>query len=647
MNSSFLFLFLAFLTSLFSSIKSQSPRIQGILLNCGATTPTEAFGGLTWLPDFAFISTGTPRNVSLPGLLPVLSTLRSFPGAVRRRRKFCYTIPVFRGSRYLVRTTYYYGGINGASDPPVFDQIIDGTFWTVVNTSADYASGAASTYEGVFLAKGTKMRVCLAGNDYTDSDPFINTLEMIILDESVYNATDFTKSALGLVMRSKFGYDGPVIRYPDDRFDRFWMPFVGTGQLARNTNNIFWFLVFELASCKYFDSALTSDGDNLMEMQWPPFSLQAPATMFSLYFADTSNGSSRIFDVFINDYTFYRNLEVTSSGVSVFATNWELSGVTGISLVSESVPPPIISAGEVFGIIDLGGITATRDVITLLSLKNSIVNLPLDWEGDPCSPQQYSWSGVSCSNGSQIRVISLNLTNMGLSGSLPPSIGNLTALTDLSFAHNNISGNIPDLRRLRRLERLHLQSNHINGSIPLSLGNLTNLHELPEDDILLNLFRQQHNQKDKELAKKDHTTCGTTVLSGSWQLQLTLAVIKFLVRYTNTLHEKKRVDSTELSEAEAALRDWSLETSLFILLFESKLSATNVLQHIPKDALREVKPIATGESIWGKVGEKAVLSSNMSQWRLRGINLRVAIETSSFEFHPTYQVLSLAEEADL
>ncbi|KAG0483439.1 hypothetical protein HPP92_011523 [Vanilla planifolia] len=448
-----------------------------------------------------------------------------------------------------------------------------------------------------FLGEGTKMRVCLAGNDYTDSDPFINTLEMIILDESVYNATDFTKSALGLVMRSKFGYDGPVIRYPDDRFDRFWMPFVGTGQLARNTNNILVSGLWNLPPANIFDSALTSDGDNLMEMQWPPFSLPSASYYVSLYFADTSNGSSRIFDVFINDYTFYRNLEVTSSGVSVFATNWELSGVTGISLVSESVPPPIISAGEVFGIIDLGGITATRDVITLLSLKNSIVNLPLDWEGDPCSPQQYSWSGVSCSNGSQIRVISLNLTNMGLSGSLPPSIGNLTALTDLSFAHNNISGNIPDLRRLRRLERLHLQSNHFNGSIPLSLGNLTNLHELPEDDILLNLFRQQHNQKDKELAKKDHTTCGTTVLSGSWQLQLTLAVIKFL--------------------------------------------------HIPKDALREVKPIATGESIWGKVGEKAVLSSNMSQWRLRGINLRVAIETSSFEFHPTYQVLSLAEEADL
>ncbi|KAK8961010.1 hypothetical protein KSP40_PGU017581 [Platanthera guangdongensis] len=236
MSSCPLLLF-AFIFSLFSFTQSENPRIRGtfythslssidflyrtnfplfntvgLLLNCSATTPIDNLGGLLWLSDFAFISTRESRSMSFPGLLPALSTLRSFPGAGHPHRKFCYIIPNFRDSCYLVCTNYFYGGINGPGDPPVFDQIVDGTFWTIVNTTTDNVAGAASSYEGVFLARGTKMRVCLAGNDYTDSDPFMNTLEMIILEDFVYNSTDFRKKALGLIMRSIFGYDGPIVR---------------------------------------------------------------------------------------------------------------------------------------------------------------------------------------------------------------------------------------------------------------------------------------------------------------------------------------------------------------------------------------------------------------------------------------------------
>lgn len=477
MSSSSLLL-LAFIIFLFSSIQAQTPRIRGVLLNCGAASPIEAAGGLLWLPDFAFIATGVPRNISLPGILPTLSTLRSFPGAAHPHRKFCYTVPTVRGSRYLVRTTYFYGGINGPGDPPVFDQIVDGTFWTVVNTTADYAAGAASSYEAVFLARGTKMRVCVAGNEYTDSDPFINTLEMIVLENSVYNSTDFSKNALGLIARSCFGYDGPIMRYPYDRFDRYWQPFVGNGQVMRRGQNVSVSSLWNLPPANIFNTALTSNGDKNIELRWPSISLPGSSYYVALYFADVLNGNSRMFDVFINGYTFYNNLEVTSSGLVVFANNWYLSGMTEVTLRSKSVPPPIISAGEVFGIFTLGGITATRDVIALDSLKKSLTNMPLDWDGDPCLPHEYSWSGITCSNGSQIRVVSLNLSNMGLSGSLPLTIANLTALTELSFANNNISGHIPDLRRLKRLEILHLQSNHFDGNIPSSLGNLTSLREL-------------------------------------------------------------------------------------------------------------------------------------------------------------------------
>ncbi|KAK8960728.1 hypothetical protein KSP40_PGU001833 [Platanthera guangdongensis] len=64
-----------------------------------------------------------------------------------------------------------------------------------------------------------------------------------------------------------------------------------------------------------------------MELQWPLISLPTSNYYVALYFADMSKGNSRMFDVFINGYIFYHNLEVTSSGLVVFENNWNLSGI--------------------------------------------------------------------------------------------------------------------------------------------------------------------------------------------------------------------------------------------------------------------------------------------------------------------------------
>lgn len=114
----------------------------------------------------------------------------------------------------MVRATYFYGGVNGPDhpSPPVFDQIVDGTLWSVVNTTVDYANGNYTNYEGVFSAQGKTMSFCIGSNSYTDSDPFISALELVILADSLYNTTDFSNFGLSLVARHSFGYSGPPIR---------------------------------------------------------------------------------------------------------------------------------------------------------------------------------------------------------------------------------------------------------------------------------------------------------------------------------------------------------------------------------------------------------------------------------------------------
>nr|DAD19485.1 TPA_asm: hypothetical protein HUJ06_020948 [Nelumbo nucifera] len=481
---SFLYLFFC---SLFIAVHSQPPPPTGFFIDCGANK-SSVIDGLTWSPDSEYVFSGVPRSVIIPEspyFVKTLSTLRSFPLEGRTQRKFCYVLPVTRNVTYLVRTTYFYGGVNGRDSPPVFDQVVDGTFWSIVNTKEDYARGKWSYYEGVFAATGKTMSVCVATNTYTDSDPFLSALEVVYLDNSLYNSTDFKKHGLNLIARSSFGYRGPTIKFPDDKFDRYWEPFGEISPPFQSLRELSVSGIWNLPPSKVFNTKLTFDQGNHSELQWPPRSLPASNYYIALYFADDHNGSlgnPRILNVAINGIEYYSNLNVISTGVVVFATKWPLSGLTKITLApsSGSVLGPVINAGENFDVLPLGRRTVTRDVVSLVEVKRSLLNPPLDWNGDPCFPQQYSWTGVICAEGNrnQTRVVALNLTSMSLQGSLSPKIANLTALTDIWLGNNSLSGPIPDLSQLKMLKTLHLEDNQFSGEIPTLLGDIAYLHEL-------------------------------------------------------------------------------------------------------------------------------------------------------------------------
>ncbi|KAF3780542.1 putative LRR receptor-like serine/threonine-protein kinase [Nymphaea thermarum] len=484
--------FFFFFSTLFFISQSQTTARNGLMINCGSSRSIVS-NGLSWTPDSPYISTGFSASLKRPNTDPVFSTLRYFNETAR---KSCFVLPALRRIRYLVRTAYFYGGFDGGNVPPVFDQIVDGTFWGTVNTSKDYAMNRTSFYELILAASGKTISVCVAKNKKTTTYPFISAIQLIRLEGSVYNSTDFGKHALSTVSRHAFGYGGKTIRFPDDQFDRFWDPFLDAYQPFSTTSNVpvtgFW----NIPPSKVFDTGLTPKEGKKMELQWPSVALQNSSYYIALYFRHHQVPGSppwRAFNVSVNNVEFYRNLNVTPGGEVVFATRWPLFNFTRISLSAsaQSAVGPVINAGEILQIVNLGGRTLTRDGIVLLLLINPIsfalmhiVGLLICWVG--CSyclgstkeKHAYATIGLEWRSLFASRelldwrhvLLRRNLTGMGISGSLPPLIAKMSAVDEIWLGYNKFSGTIPDLRPLKRLKILDLENNELSGTIPSTLG---------------------------------------------------------------------------------------------------------------------------------------------------------------------------------
>lgn len=122
------------------------------------------------------------------------------------------------------------------------------------------------------------------------------------------------------------------------------------------------------------------------------------------------------------------------------------------------------------------------DQISLLALKSRItlnssrLTLAKSWTN---KTSVCSWTGVTCGRRHR-RVVALDVSDMGLNGSIPPEIGNLSFLASLKMPQNSFHGDLPaEMGGLRRLRAVDLSENDFSGEIPRSwFGNATLLEEI-------------------------------------------------------------------------------------------------------------------------------------------------------------------------
>ena len=87
------------------------------------------------------------------------------------------------------------------------------------------------------------------------------------------------------------------------------------------------------------------------------------------------------------------------------------------------------------------------------------------------------WYGVETN--ADGHVVVLNLRFNGLSGTLPPEIGDLTELRELYLEYNKLSGPVPpEIGDLTELRELYLEYNELSGPVPPEIGALAELREL-------------------------------------------------------------------------------------------------------------------------------------------------------------------------
>ncbi|KAJ4962194.1 hypothetical protein NE237_022133 [Protea cynaroides] len=130
----------------------------------------------------------------------------------------------------------------------------------------------------------------------------------------------------------------------------------------------------------------------------------------------------------------------------------------------------------VFGILISVDAKTNAPDVAALNVMYSSLNSPeqlTGWKsgGDPCGQ---SWKGITCSGSS---VTEINLSGLGLTGSMGYQLSSLTSVTYFDLSKNNLKGDIP-YQLPPNAVHLNLAGNGFTGSVPYSISLMADLKEL-------------------------------------------------------------------------------------------------------------------------------------------------------------------------
>ena len=186
----------------------------------------------------------------------------------------------------------------------------------------------------------------------------------------------------------------------------------------------------------------------------------------------------------------------TKNRYSVTVTATDSGSLSDTIAVTINVTEVVEDYGcATMGAVDTSNSGLVEDCEALLRSRNRLEgSARLSWsEFIPIA----RWEGVTVSGG---RVTKIDLRARGLSGTLPPALGDVEMLTVINLRSNDLTGSIPaSLNRLSNLTVLNLHSNRLNGEIPDLSGTV--LQEL----YLTNNVRWNRDEDGERISRVQGT----------------------------------------------------------------------------------------------------------------------------------------------
>ncbi|KAM6601566.1 hypothetical protein CsatA_021175 [Cannabis sativa] len=437
-----------------------------ISIDCGISDSsyTDEKTSISYSSDAKFIESGENNEISPAYKVTIhdqqLWNLRYFP----EEKRNCYTLKpeLGKGNKYLIRARFLYGNYDDKNQIPKFDLHIGVNLWETVKIE-----DASSTLnlEMIHVSLSDHIYVCLVNTG--DGTPFISALELRPINNEVNYIPEIGSS---LLLHGRYAFSsfpaGQIGRFKDDVYDRLWRqlgwePYIkgpSTDESSIKKNK------FGLPFSVMNTAHVVDKDARSLGITWE--SLEGGKYKFYFHYTELENlqpNQSRQFNTFLNgklldslfsplylsDFTIYSYAEEIQPGKQKISLN----------STPNSTSPPLINALEIYRVHNLLGQETNQNDVEAISEVKAVYELKnIEWQGDPCGPEDYMWDCLNCnySANHSSRIVSLNLSSRGLKGEIAPSIAELTSLQQLNLRGNNFTGPIPDALLERRKNGLLL-----------------------------------------------------------------------------------------------------------------------------------------------------------------------------------------------
>ncbi|KAG7621203.1 Protein kinase-like domain superfamily [Arabidopsis suecica] len=491
--------FLVIIAIFFITYLANAQDQQGFIsIDCGMphneSSYTEESTGINYSSDANFIRTGKRARIKNEDpeygmeYIKPYKRLRYFPVGTRN----CYNLTVSEGRHYIIRAVFIYGNYDGLEQRPKFDLHLGPNFWITINLQDEFRTlnriwlEDGMVEEIIHMPKSNNLDICLVKTGTTT--PFISALELRPLRDDAYT----TKTgSLKVFFRwyfsstdSIFGTE-TIVRYPDDVHDRIWAAEFDDAWTEINvTTPVNSTNAFELPQAIFSKASIPTDAGESWRRGWP-MQNQDDIQLY-LHFAEIqalTPNDTREFSILWDEKTIisdnYNPPEFMADTVPI-RTSTKCDEVCYLELVraDSSTLPPSINAMEVFEVLQLPqSETDENDVIAFKNIQATYRLQKTSWQGDPCVPIYYMWTGLNCSINTfpsiPPRIISIDFSHYGLIGTISSDIQYLNQLEKLDLSNNNLTGRVPEfLAKMKLLTVINLSGNNLSGSIPQSLLNM-------------------------------------------------------------------------------------------------------------------------------------------------------------------------------